>query len=289
VIPDGSTVLGRGPRRVVPGRVAIRKRRPDDVLLALAGGAVGFGLILLLWWFASVRLGPARLPTPWEVAGSFFPLLWSSTALTAQGGSAGIADALIYTTLHVLLGVACGAAVGILVGVAMGTIRLLNDLLTKVVEIVRTIPPLAAIPFFLVWFGVSATGRTLLLAFYTAVIVLIATRAAVRYTDPIFSSFASTLGAGRLRQLRTIVIPAVIPRIIGGIRVALGLSWGLQIVAELLGSQSGVGRVIVLYENVQAIKEIMITVIWISIIAYVVDKVYILLTGYLTRWTPTKA
>jgi ABC-type nitrate/sulfonate/bicarbonate transport system permease component len=262
--------------------------RIKALLVPVAGGALGFGAVLAFWWIAAAHLGPARLPTPWDVAGSLFPLLWSSTALTAQGGPSGIGEPLLYTTLHVLLGVGIGAAAGIALGVAMGTSRVLNDLLTKVIEIIRTIPPLAAIPFFLVWFGVSSTSRTLLVAFYTAVIVLISTRAAVRYTDPVFTAYAATLGAGRMRQLRTVVIPAVVPRIVGGIRVGLGLSWGLQIVAELLGSQSGIGRSIVLYTNVQAVNEIIVAVIWISAIAYLVDKLFLRVTTRATRWVPRR-
>jgi ABC-type nitrate/sulfonate/bicarbonate transport system permease component len=259
--------------------------------LTVAGALAGFGLVVLVWWLASIQLGPARLPAPWEVAKGFFPLLTESTALAAQDGTAGgIAGPLAYTTSRVLLGVALGTAVGVPLGILMGSSRGVDALFGKVVEIVRTIPPLAAIPFFLLWFGVSETGRTVLVAFYTGVMVLVTTRAAVRYTDPIYSAYARTLGAaGRLARVRTVLIPAITPRIVGGIRVALALAWGLQVVAELLGSQSGIGRVFAVYQNMQAVTEILISVIWLSLIGYVVDKLYLAVTSRVTRWVPRAA
>jgi ABC-type nitrate/sulfonate/bicarbonate transport system permease component len=247
---------------------------------------VGFGLMIAIWWAEAARLGPARLPTPWAVAQSFFPLLWSSPVLAAQSGPDGIVPALAYTTSKVLLGVTLGASCGIILGLLMGASRSIDDLLTKVVEIVRAIPPLAAVPFFLLWFGTSDFGRTLLVIVYTALMVLISTRAAVRYTDPIFDSWARTFGAGRTKRFVTILLPAIIPRIASGVRVALAFSWGLEVVAELLGAQEGVGRVFVILQNSLAVKEIMITVIWISLIAYGVDRMYLLLTSRLTRWAP---
>jgi ABC-type nitrate/sulfonate/bicarbonate transport system permease component len=285
--PPASPLPGRK-RNLRGSRAPGRRGRLD--LLTVGGALAGFGLVALVWWIASIQLGPARLPAPWEVAKAFFPLLTDSIALSAvDGTTGGIAGPLAYTTSRVLIGVALGTAIGVPLGILMGSSRGFDELLTKVVEIVRTIPPLAAIPFFLLWFGISETGQTILVAFYTGIMILITTRAAVRYTDPVYSAYARTLGAGRLTRLRTVLVPAITPRIVGGIRVALALAWGLQVVAELLGSQSGIGRVFVVYQNMQAVTEILVSVIWLSVIGYAVDKLYLAVTSRVTQWVPRAA
>src|SRR5690606_18793642 len=129
----------------------------------------------------------------------------------------------------------------LVLGIVLALSRALNEIFSALVEAVRTIPPLAAIPFFLIWFGTGSLGQLLVIAFYTAVMVLVTARAAVDRLPPIYRAYASTLGASRLAVVRTVVLPGMVPEVVGGIRVALGFSWGIAVVAELIGAQQGIG------------------------------------------------
>lgn len=266
--------------------IRLRRASAARVFERIAGAAVGFGILIGLWWIAAGRMGPTRLPTPAAVAKILFPVLHSSVALSAQGISGGISDGLLYTTQQVLSGVALGSAIGIALGVLMGLNRLANEFLSRLVDVVRTIPPLAAVPFFLIWFGTGPRGQLLLIAFYSAMMVVINARAAVDHLDPLYETYASTLGAGWAQRLRTVILPSMIPELVGGIRVALAFSWGIEVVAELLGAQRGVGHDFVLLTTVLQVDQIIAAIIWISVIAAVIDRLYLLLTSYLTRWVP---
>ncbi len=255
-----------------------------EMLLRLAGGIVGFALLVALWWLAASRLGPTRLPTPAAVGRILIPVLHSSDALRAQNVDNGIAGGLAYTTEKAVSGVALGSAIGLILGVLMGVSRIANEFLSKIVEILRTIPPLAAVPFFLIWFGTGSNGQLLLIAFYSAMMVVISARAAVHHIDPVFEAYASTFGASRLARIRTVVLPAMVPEVVGGIRVALAFSWGIEVVAELLGAQNGIGHDFVLLTTVLQVDEIMASIIWISLIAAIVDLIYVAGTGRMTRW-----
>jgi len=267
-------------------RAGISWRRTAERVI---GALVGFGLLVLAWWIAANYLGPERLPAPNDVASIMFRILSSSAALQSQEASGGIGPGLAYSSEHVLLGVALGAAIGIFIGLMIGLSKVANEILSSAIEMIRAIPPLAAAPFFLIWFGTSGTGQLLLIAFYAAVMVVINARAAVLHLDPVHEAFAATLGANWWQRVRTVVLPAFVPEVIGGIRVALGFSWGIEVVAELLGSQQGIGHDFVLLSTALQVDEIIAAIIWISVIAAVVDRLYLVMTAYFTRWVPARA
>lgn len=268
------------------GSSHLRARLSLNVTERLVGGAIGFGLVGLGWWIAANALGPTRLPSPLAVASAFPVLLTSSSSLEAQGVSGGILQGLLYTTRQVLLGVALGALVGGAMGVALALSRWLREIFHVTVEVIRTIPPLAAIPFFLIWFGTSPTGQLLVIAFYTSVMVLVTARSAVDHLPPIYPTYAATLGATRAQRIRTVVLPGMVPEVVGGLRVALGFSWGIAVVAELLGAQQGIGYNLMLLSTVLEVEAIMAGIIWISLIATVIDRCYMAVTHRATRWVP---
>jgi ABC-type nitrate/sulfonate/bicarbonate transport system permease component len=255
----------------------------------VAGAVVGFALVIAAWWIAANALGPSRLPTPSSVASVLFSVLDSSVALRSQGVAHGIGSGLVYTVERVFLGVGLGAAIGITIGILMGVSKSVNEFLSSVIEVIRTIPPLAAVPFFLIWFGTGPIGQLLVIAFYSTVMIVVSARAAVQHISPIYEEYAATLGADWFQRVRTIVLPAILPELIGGVRVALAFSWGIEVVAELLGSQQGIGFDFVLLSTVLQVNEMIAAIIWIAVIAAVVDKLYVLATGYFTRWVPRAA
>ena len=108
-----------------------------------------------------------------------------------------------------------------------------------------TVPILIAAPFLLIWFGVGRASAVSLVAFYVAVILYLF--AAARRAQPRSRSTSNsrcTLGATQRRIVRDLLIPATVPEILGGFRIALAGAWGLEAVSELLGSQAGIGKVL---------------------------------------------
>jgi ABC-type nitrate/sulfonate/bicarbonate transport system permease component len=255
----------------------------------LTWGLLGVVLATAVWQAAAARLGPYRLPSLETIVPQLFPLLSESTLLEFQGGgSEGLWPHLRHTILFTLAGSAIGITAGIATGLAMARWRRFRAITEAPIEILRTIPPLAAIPFFLIWIGTTPLGQLMMVAFYTFVMLVVTTLNAAANVDPIYSRFAATLGADQNRIFRTVIFPAMTPAIAGGMRVAVGIALGVQVVAELMGGRQGMGQVFNMMISFQALDVIIVGIFWIAVAAVVIDLVLVWCIRRLTRWTPTQ-
>src|SRR5262249_26961837 len=107
-----------------------------------------------------------------------------------------------------------------------------------------TIPILVLAPFFLIWYGVGRVSAVLLVAIYVAVILYVFAQRAADNLGPVYEASEYTLGATPGRVVRDILIPGTVPQILGGVRIALAGAWGLEAIAELLGAQYGIGKIV---------------------------------------------
>lgn len=241
------------------------------------------------WQAAAVRLGPYRLPPLETVAPEVFPLLTESTLLEFQGGgNGGLLPHLRHTVLFTLAGSGIGVTLGIVTGLVMARWRGIRAIAGLPIEVLRTIPPLAAIPFFLIWIGTTPLGQLMMVAFYTFVMLVVTTLNAAANVDPIYARFAATLGADKTRIFRTVVLPAMVPAIAGGVRVAVGLALGVQVVAELMGGRQGMGQVFSMMISFQALDVIIVGIFWIAVAALAIDLALVRCIRRVTRWAPAQ-
>jgi ABC-type nitrate/sulfonate/bicarbonate transport system permease component len=249
---------------------------------------LGVALAAAVWQAAAAHLGPYRLPPLEAVAPQIVPLLTKSTLLEFQGGgTGGIWPHLQHTILFTLLGSLLGAGAGVATGLAMARWRTVRGVAELPIEMLRTIPPLAAIPFILIWIGTIPVGQILMVAFYTFVMMVITTLNAAENLDPIYARFAATLGADQNRIFRTVVWPAMMPSIAGGLRIAIGIAWGVQVVAELMGGRQGMGQVFSMMISFQALDVIVVGILWVAASALIVDLLLVQVIRRVTRWAPT--
>jgi ABC-type nitrate/sulfonate/bicarbonate transport system permease component len=249
--------------------------------------ALGFMVILVAWWWIARQLGPARLPAPGVVAERFFPVLTHSPEIFAQGGGhQGIGPHLVASVVRVLLGATIGMSLGIGVGLMMGWSQTIGDLLRSPIEVLRAVPPLALAPFLLIWYGPTITTQMGMLILYTFLALVINTVAAIRNVSPVHVQFAETLGATHGQVYRTVILPAIVPELVGGIRVGIALSWGIAVVTELLGAREGIGKVFSMMLTAQGLDIIIISIIYVTLIALVIDLIFVRVADRWTRWVP---
>lgn len=249
---------------------------------------IGLLLFIGLWWFAALQLGRTRLPTPDVVVERFFSaVVWAKELVVQGGGRYGLQPHLVYTFTRTILGTSIGIGLGILIGLAMGWSRRLRYFLEPPLEAIRTIPPLAAAPFFLMWFGPTPSAQLGMLIFYCFLMLVINTVSAIRNVPPVYLQFAETQGASRGQVFRSVVLPAIVPELVGGIRVAIGVSWGIEIVVEMLGAPRGMGQVFAMLLSLQSLDLIMAGIFWIALMAVAVDLVFTRVANYLLRWMPS--
>jgi ABC-type nitrate/sulfonate/bicarbonate transport system permease component len=147
-----------------------------------------------------------------------------------------------------------------------------------------TVPILVAAPFLLIWFGVGRASAACLVVFYVAVILYLFAQRAANNVSPIYEEFARTLGATQRQIVVDLLIPATVPEILGGLRIALAGAWGLEAIAELLGSQEGVGKVLEVLAGATDTEGIMANLLMLGFVAIVVDALAGLAVARLAAW-----
>ncbi|MEA2528511.1 MAG: hypothetical protein QOG89_155 [Thermomicrobiales bacterium] len=246
---------------------------------------LGFVAIFVAWWWAANRLGTARLPSPSAIAENFLSVHTASAKIEAQGGGAGgIFPHLTASVVRVYLGGAIGLGLGIFVGLLMGWSRRLGDLLRGPIEVLRAVPPLGLAPFFLIWYGPTARTQYTMIILYLFLALTVNTAAAIRNVPAVHIEYAATMGASRFQVFRTIVLPAIVPELVGAIRVGIALAWGIAVVSELLGAHEGIGTVFSMMLSAQGLDIIMIGIIDVTLIALVSDLLFVRISNSWTRW-----
>lgn len=154
----------------------------------------------------------------------------------------------LITILRVLGGAVIGIILGVGVGMLMGWSPIFGKLTDPIVELIRQIPLLALIPLFLLWFGGREIGNILYIIFGIFTIIVVTTRNAIRNVPPIYQNLTLTLGGNRAQVYKYVIAPAILPELLGGIKVSLGLAWAITLGAEYLAAQVGLGRLMILSE-----------------------------------------
>ena len=232
-------------------------------------------VVLLIWMLiSSFDLVPSLfIPRPSN--------LWVSFV-----GMASLLPAAILTTVTVTLtGFFIGTAFGAVSGLLMAYSPLIRDLVGSIFSFLRPVPVFALIPLFILWFGVGRIPQIVLIALGTSVVLGVTTLDAIRNVPSIYVRAALTLGADRKTIYRTVIVPCIIPHLIGAIRVAAAASWGLGVAAEFMGSQQGLGYLIILQQTFLRTAGIVLLVIIYSLLALGFDKIIAFIELRLTRWT----
>ena len=192
---------------------------------------------------------------------------------------------ILATVGRVLGGLSLGVALGIGLGLLMSYNKKIFFFCDPLIESMRPVPVIAMIPFFLLWFGIAETGKLLLVTTGVFTIMVVSTVEAVKNVPRIYIRAAATLGASRNQIFRTIVLPAIIPSLIGSLRVAAALSFTLVVAAEFMGAQSGLGFLIMDARRLFNPDIIMLGIVLFGLLSAILDTLIRKTTTYITRWT----
>lgn len=246
---------------------------------------LGIGIILGLWSFAASLTEPVRIPSPVLVLEAIRDNLFEIRALEfASFGSGGIIQNLTFTAVNVLVGVCIGAITGFVIGLLIGRVRVVQNLLEPPLLLFGTVPVLVLLPFLSLWFGIGRLATNGMVIFYTAVTVAVVTQQATANVSSYYENYAKSLGAGPGRMLVQVIRPAVVPEVLGAVRVALAFGWGFQAIAEVLGGQIGAGRVIRVYSQYAATAEMLAIVICVGVLAVIIDGIVAGIGRWMVRW-----
>lgn len=233
---------------------------------------VGIVLLVALWQITALVLPPSLLPGPWPVLLRMETDFFSAPELAYPGlPGVNLFNSMIYTSENVLLALMIGTGIGALFGLATARFSLLRAALDPIVFTAGTIPIIVAAPFLLIWFGTGRASAVALITFYVVVILYVYAQNAAENLDPVYEESARTLGATPRQMFGDILVPATVPGILGGIRIALAGAWGLEAIAELLGAQQGIGKIFEVLTGATDAEGIMAALLVLGLFAVVAD------------------
>jgi ABC-type nitrate/sulfonate/bicarbonate transport system permease component len=216
-------------------------RRPIPLSQTVLLGTLGFALFLALWGgIAASGLVPRSfLPAPWEVIARFTELL------TKPFAGFTLPEHLASSFGRYALGFGLAVAIGVPLGLMMGWFRLLDDIVTPIFDGLRFIAPIAWVPFAALWFGTGIGGPILIIFTGAFPPCVINAYRGARHVESHLIEAAQMLGTGSQRMILEVLLPASVPSIVAGVRVAAGLGWQSLVGAELIVASSGVGYMMV--------------------------------------------
>ncbi len=185
---------------------------------------------------------------------------------------------------RVLRGMFWGTLFGVPIGLAMGLSSKARGFFDPLVEAGRPIPPLALLSLFAVAFGIGDASAVPLLIFASIWIMIIAARAGVRNASLPKVRASYSLGASKWQLLRRVLLPNALPEIFTGLRVALGVSWGTLVAAELTGVTDGLGATISQAKNFSQTDTIVVGIVIIALIGVLMDVLLRFLENVLVPW-----
>jgi len=180
------------------------------------------------------------------------------------------------------VGVAC--LIGFPLGAALGGSHTFAWSVEPVVNFFRPIPPLAWIPFSILWFGISDTQNEFIIFLAAVFPIILSTMEGVRDVDPQIIRAARTLGANRLTIALTVTLPAALPQMFVGLRVGTGIAWMALVAGELVAATSGLGYLIMQGRFLFRSDYIVVGMVLIGLIGLLLDGAIRFLQSLLMPW-----
>jgi NitT/TauT family transport system permease protein len=245
----------------------LKKILPSLLLLAV---------VVAIWWVVVVRSESVIFPTPLQVVTGTLELAEDGTLWEHITAS--------------LFRVGCGFGVAVLVAVPMGlwmgrvdgAFRTLNPIF----QIMRPISPIAWIPLAILWFGVGELSPVFLIFIAAVFPMIVQTAAGVHTIEKRYLDAANNFGVSRRTLFTRVIVPAVLPEIVVGMRISLGVAWLVVVAAEMIALRSGLGYLIIDSRNAGNRYDLVIAgMIIIGLIGLLLDGLMRLLEGLKqVRW-----
>ena len=256
-------------------RRADRPHRWQPAVRAALPYLVCIGGFLLLWQLLSLILGTARLPGPINVIVDTWDPYITQPFFDEGGTSKGLGWQILLSLQRVALGYGLAALVGIGIGGLLGLNRFIGKGLDPVIQVLRTVPPLAWFPISLMVFQDASTSAIFVI-FITAIWpIIINTAVGIREIPQDYTNVARVLRLRKGEYIRNVVIPATVPYVFTGLRIAVGLAWLAIVAAEMLKADGGIGYFIWDAYNAggdSSSSQIILAIVYVGLVGLALDR-----------------
>lgn len=237
-------------------------------------------LAFLAVWETAPRIGlvdKVFLPPATEVARAFATLI----------GNGQLTEHVTTSLGRTLTGFTIAVVGAIPLGVAIAWYRPVADFLNPILELFRNTAALALLPVFILILGIGETSKVALVIYASAFPILLNTISGVRTVDPLLIKSARSLGLPPLRLFQKVVLPAAVPTIFTGLRMAAASSILVLIAAEMVGAKAGLGYLITASQLNFQIPNMYAGIVAIALVGLVFNGALVVVEKRLSRWRAT--
>jgi NitT/TauT family transport system permease protein len=260
-----------------PGAWAAGLRRPVTFVHRSA-----LLIALLAAWEVAPRFDladPAFLPPLSDVLAAGWEL-----ALNGQ-----LYEHVAASLFRVLSGFTIAVLLFVPLGLAIGRYARLGDALNQLIEILRNTAPLALLPVFILLLGIGEVSKVTMVTYSCAWPLLLNTIAAVRQVDPLLIKSSRTMGVNQLQLFGKVILPASLPMIFVGVRLASAAAMLVLVASEMVGAKAGLGYLIIYAQYSFLIPQMYFGILAITVLGVAFNHVLVSLQRRFTRWRPASA
>ena len=243
--------------------------------------AVTVVALLSLWWLAT-HLGWIRdlfLPTPEKIFSAFV----SAMKGDIQGGKA-LPEHFMWSLIRVFSAFFLAVLTAVPVGIAMGVSRVMRGIFDPPIEFYRPLPPLAYLPLIVIWFGIDETAKIILIYLACFAPLAMAARAGVKSVTIEQINAAYSMGASKWQVIWHVIVPAALPEVLTGMRIAIGFGWTTLVAAEMVAATEGLGQMVLNASNFLRTDIVIMGIIVIGVVAYLFDLLMRRIEQWLVPW-----
>jgi NitT/TauT family transport system permease protein len=273
--PDTAPAGTAPPPTPAPTR-SPRWRGPVTLLGSAVQRSIAVGVLLAVWeTFPRLNLVDATfLPPLSQVLKA-----WWALAVSGQ-----LAQHVEASLIRSLSGFGLAIAVAVPLGLLIGWYRPVATLLTPLLELFRNTAALALLPVFVLILGLGETSKVAIILYGCAWPILLNTISGVRTVDPLLVKSAQSLGLSPLRLFAKVILPAAVPTIFTGVRLAGAYSILILIAAELVGAKAGLGYLITYAQFNFDVPDMYAGILTISGIGLVINQLLVALERRFSTW-----
>ncbi|WP_398480467.1 ABC transporter permease [Tardiphaga sp.] len=242
----------------------------------IAAKMISPGLLIIVWEAAS-RFGlmrPAFLPALSDIA--------LRAVVLFQNGE--LVAPLMQSLWRTAAGLSLALAFGVVLGLCMARVSRLDWFFGPLVTLGLPIPKITLLPIFILWFGIADLSKIALVAFTCVFPIVVATREGARTVPLNLLWAAQAMGAHPNKILFKVILPATLPSLLSGIRVAIPLALLTTFTAEMVGGGGGLGGLLTVARRLFETSTVFVYIIAMGIVGYVLDESYLRLRARLLAW-----
>ncbi len=223
---------------------------------------------IILWQIIAefIVKNPFILPSFTDVIASLMDLLETGVLVTD-----------IYISLvHFVIGLGLSLLIGIPIGIVMGWFETIDKYLNPIIEIIRPIPPLAWIPFAIIWFGLTDFSAGFVIFIGAVFPIIVNTYEGFKNIPKVFVEAGKMLGCTTsLSLIRYVALPATLPQLCAGFRVAVGIAWMCLVAGEMFGvSKYGLGQKIWWFYSLHQMDTVLVYMLVLGLIGLLLDFLF---------------